>query len=82
VTNNGADASSPAGLLNEGYWGIAVRPNTSYTGSFYNKSSAGVSVNTLPRATSFLDLAEFAKLSGAVGEGIGWNSHLLGHRQV
>jgi len=30
-----ADANGRAGLLNEGYWGIAVRPNTRYTGSFY-----------------------------------------------
>ncbi|HKX33598.1 MAG TPA: alpha-L-arabinofuranosidase C-terminal domain-containing protein [Blastocatellia bacterium] len=37
-----ADAKSPAGLLNEGYWGIAVRPNTRYTGSIYAKTgSAG-----------------------------------------
>lgn len=35
-----ADVNSPAGLLNEGYWGIAVRPNTRYTGSFYAKSSS------------------------------------------
>ncbi len=35
-----ADAGSPAGLLNEGYWGIAVRPNTSYQGTFFVKSSA------------------------------------------
>ena len=28
-----ADTGSPAGLLNEGYWGIAVRPNSRYTGS-------------------------------------------------
>jgi alpha-N-arabinofuranosidase len=33
------DAGSPAGLLNEGYWGIAVRPNTRYTGSLFAKSS-------------------------------------------
>ena len=33
-----ADASNLAGLLNEGYWGIAVRPNTRYTGSFYAKT--------------------------------------------
>ncbi len=33
-----ADASNRAGLLNEGYWGIAVRPNTRYTGSFYAKT--------------------------------------------
>ena len=35
-----ADANSPAGLLNEGYWGIAVRPNSRYTGSFFAKSDA------------------------------------------
>jgi len=34
-----ADANSPAGLLNEGYWGFAVRPHTRYTGSFFAKSS-------------------------------------------
>jgi alpha-L-arabinofuranosidase len=37
-----ADAGSPAGLLNEGYWGIAVRPNARYKGSLWAKSgSAG-----------------------------------------
>jgi len=35
-----ADANSRAGLLNEGYWGFAVRPNTRYTGSFYAKSDS------------------------------------------
>ncbi len=40
-----ADANSPAGLINEGYWGIAVRPNTKYTGSLFAKSNAG---STLP----------------------------------
>ncbi|HYZ86201.1 MAG TPA: alpha-L-arabinofuranosidase C-terminal domain-containing protein [Bryobacteraceae bacterium] len=35
-----ADANSPAGLLNEGYWGIAVRPNTRYRGSFFAKSNS------------------------------------------
>lgn len=33
-----ADANNPAGVLNEGYWGIPVRANTKYTGSFYAKS--------------------------------------------
>jgi alpha-N-arabinofuranosidase len=40
-----ADAHSPAGLLNEGWWGIAVRPNTRYAGSFFAKTS---SERTLP----------------------------------
>jgi alpha-L-arabinofuranosidase len=35
-----ADAHSPAGLLNEGYWGFAVRPNTRYTGSLFAKTAA------------------------------------------
>jgi len=35
-----ADAKNPAGLLNEGYWGMAVRPNTRYAGSFYAKSNS------------------------------------------
>lgn len=35
-----ADSNSPAGVLNEGYWGMAVRPNARYTGSFYAKSSS------------------------------------------
>ncbi|HKD04827.1 MAG TPA: alpha-L-arabinofuranosidase C-terminal domain-containing protein [Bryobacteraceae bacterium] len=35
-----ADANSPAGLLNEGYWGFAARPNTRYTGSFFAKSDS------------------------------------------
>jgi alpha-N-arabinofuranosidase len=34
-----ADPAGPAGLLNEGYWGYAVRPNTRYKGSLYAKSS-------------------------------------------
>jgi alpha-N-arabinofuranosidase len=40
-----ADANGPAGLLNEGYWGFAVRPNTRYAGSFYAKTDAA---GTLP----------------------------------
>ena len=35
-----ADANSPAGLLNEGYWGIPVRANTTYAGSFFAKSNS------------------------------------------
>src|SRR5437764_464032 len=39
-----ADANSPAGLLNEGYWGIAVRPNTRYKGSFFAKSDSAAAL--------------------------------------
>lgn len=36
-----AGPTSPAGLINEGYWGIPVRPRTHYSGSFYLKSDSG-----------------------------------------
>ena len=39
-----ADANGPAGLINEGYWGIAVRPNTRYTGSFFAKSDSAAAL--------------------------------------
>ena len=39
-----ADAQSPAGLVNEGYWGFAVRPNTKYTGSLFAKTAASSSL--------------------------------------
>src|SRR5271170_2206117 len=32
-----ADSASPAGVRNEGYWGMALRPNTTYKGSLYAK---------------------------------------------
>ena len=33
-----ADAHSLAGFLNSGYWGIALHPSTTYSGSFYARS--------------------------------------------
>jgi alpha-N-arabinofuranosidase len=41
-----ADAVNTAGLENEGYWGIAVRPNTEYQCSFYAKSDSSVGAVT------------------------------------
>jgi alpha-L-arabinofuranosidase len=35
-----ANADAPAGLENDGYWGIPVRPHTVYSGSFYAKTDA------------------------------------------
>jgi alpha-N-arabinofuranosidase len=35
-----ANAASPAGVLNGGYWGIPLRPNTTYQGSFYAKEDS------------------------------------------
>jgi alpha-N-arabinofuranosidase len=36
-----ADAHNQAGVLNDGWWGMPLRPNTTYKGSFYAKAGAG-----------------------------------------
>jgi alpha-L-arabinofuranosidase len=36
-----ADANNRAGVANEGYWGMALRPNTTYKGSLYGKTDSG-----------------------------------------
>ncbi len=33
-----ADADDQAGIINDGYWGFALQPHTSYKGSFYAKA--------------------------------------------
>lgn len=40
LTIEQADESHRAGLENEGFWGIAVRPDTVYKGSFYAKQGS------------------------------------------
>jgi len=38
VTITQASPGNEAGLANDGYWGMAVRPSTTYAGSFYAKA--------------------------------------------
>ncbi len=40
LTVKRADAGNEAGVRNEGYWGMAVRPGTTYKGSFYAKADS------------------------------------------
>ncbi|HEX5235194.1 MAG TPA: alpha-L-arabinofuranosidase C-terminal domain-containing protein [Silvibacterium sp.] len=40
LTIDRAAAAAPAGIVNAGYWGIPVRSATTYTASFYAKSSS------------------------------------------
>ncbi len=45
VSVTAASDTAPAGVQNDGFWGIPVRPQTTYTGAFYAKTdSAGVPV--------------------------------------
>ena len=39
----GASTSSPVGIANDGFWGIPVRPDTTYTVSFYAKGGGSFS---------------------------------------
>lgn len=38
-----ASGAAPAGLANDGYWGIPVKPSTRYRASFHAKAAAGFS---------------------------------------
>lgn len=40
LTVSQADPQDQAGVLNTGYWGIPLRPNTTYKGSFYAKADS------------------------------------------
>lgn len=43
VDLNTATTNTPAGIINTGYWGIPVRPATTYRASFFAKSADGYS---------------------------------------
>jgi alpha-N-arabinofuranosidase len=63
-----ATASGPAGVLNGGYWGIPLRPNTTYQGSFYAKEDSG---ETGPVTASLVADQTGKVLASAVVSGIG-----------
>ncbi len=52
LTVNRADHADAAGIANSGYWGIPLRPDTTYAGSFYAK---GNSDSTGPVTMSLVD---------------------------
>jgi len=64
-----ASKASPAGIANGGYWGIPVRPHTTYRASFYAKAAGGftgpltVSLQSADGKTTFAEV-KFSGLSG------------------
>src|SRR5208283_2814829 len=54
-----ASAASPASIANGGYWGIPVKPQTTYSVSFFAKAAAGftgpvtVSIESADGKTTF-----------------------------
>ena len=64
-----ATESAPAGVQNDGFWGFPVRPNTSYSGSFYAKADrAGVPVTVSLVNDETGATAASATVTGLTGE--------------
>ena len=64
-----ASEAAPAGVQNDGFWGMAVRPNTTYAGSFYAKTdSASVPVTVSLVNDQTGATAARATVSGLSGE--------------
>jgi alpha-N-arabinofuranosidase len=69
VSVTAATQSAPAGVQNDGFWGIPVRPQTTYKGSFYAKTdSAGVPVNISLVNDQTGATAATAMVTGLTGE--------------
>ncbi|HZP06349.1 MAG TPA: alpha-L-arabinofuranosidase C-terminal domain-containing protein [Terracidiphilus sp.] len=69
VSVTAATDAAPAGLQNEGFWGIAVRPHSVYSGSFWAKTdSEGVSVTASLQNDETGVVAASAKVPGITGE--------------
>jgi len=64
-----ATKAAPAGVENDGYWGIPVRPHTTYSGSFYAKSDkAGIPVTVSLMNDQTGVIAATATVTGLTGE--------------
>jgi alpha-N-arabinofuranosidase len=73
VSVTAATEAASAGVQNDGYWGIPVRPQTTYTGSFYAKTdSAGVPVTVSLVNDETGITAATATIAGVTSE---WKQH-------
>jgi alpha-N-arabinofuranosidase len=74
LTVTKASPESPAGILNEGYWGMAVRPNAGYTGSFFAKSDQQ---EPFPVRVALVNDRSGAVIAGATVtvSGTGWKQY-------
>ena len=68
-----ASAANEAGVSNPGYWGIAVRPHTTYKGSFYAKADGDIGPLTA-RLIADNTGAVLASATVELGAG-GWAKH-------
>ena len=69
VTVSKASAASPAGVENDGYWGIPVRPHIVYSGSFYAMTdSPGIPITVTLENDQTGAVAASATVTGLTGE--------------
>jgi alpha-N-arabinofuranosidase len=69
VSVTAATEAAPAGVQNDGFWGIPVRPQTTYTGSFYARTdSSGVPVTVSLVNDETGATAATATVSGVTGD--------------
>lgn len=69
VSVTAATEAAPAGVQNDGFWGIPVRPHAVYSGSFYAKTdSAGVPVTVSLVNDQTGTVAATATVTGLTGE--------------
>ena len=69
VSVTAATETAPAGVQNDGYWGIPVRPQTEYSGIFYAKTdSAGIPVTASLVNDATGATAASATVSGLSGD--------------
>ena len=69
VTVSAATPGAPAGIENDGYWGIPVRPHTVYTGSFNAKTDTpGLPVTVTLENDQTGVVAASATVTGLTGE--------------
>jgi alpha-N-arabinofuranosidase len=69
VTVSKASEASPAGVENDGYWGIPVRPHTVYSGSFYAMTdSPSIPVTVTLENDQTGVVAASATVTGLTGE--------------
>jgi len=69
VSVTAATQAAPGGVENDGFWGIPVRPETAYKGSFYAKTdTAGVPVTVSLVNDQTGVVAASATVSGLTGE--------------
>jgi alpha-L-arabinofuranosidase len=64
LTIKSATAQQPAGLSNPGYWGIGVKPDTTYTVSFHAKAEGDVGPLTVSLAKASGDTLVAASVQG------------------